>query len=230
MNRHLKRITAPRSWNVTRKTTAFLIRPHPGAHAMERGMPLALLLRDYTKHAGTMAELKSILNQKTVMVDGIRRKDPKNIVGLMDVISIKEAKENLRLILNKTGQLTAVPISDKEALIKPKKIINKTKVAQGKTQINLFDGTNLILTEDKAGYKTGDTILVEHPNKIVGHLKLQKGALAYIIGGKHTGEVATVESADEKGVVVKGKAGEYRCSKKHIFVIGEKELCITIPD
>ena len=44
MKNHLKLIAAPKTWFVPRKTNVFTLRPSPGAHALEYGMPLGLLL------------------------------------------------------------------------------------------------------------------------------------------------------------------------------------------
>ncbi|MFH0977965.1 MAG: 30S ribosomal protein S4e [Candidatus Woesearchaeota archaeon] len=226
MSRYFKRITAPRSWKVQRKTNVFLLRPHPGAHSLERGLPLAIILRDYLGYAKNLKEAKMILQTKNVLVDNERRKSEHFLAGLLDVITIKETKEHFRLILNKKGHLELLKIADKEAGIKPKKILNKTVIKKGVLQLNLSDGTNQITKEQ--GYKTGDTILVEFPQKIVAHYKLANEAAVYITGGKHQGERATVEGISEHGIMCKTEHANYVAQKKHVFVIGDKQPCITL--
>ena len=36
----MKRITAPKTWNVLRKTTKFITKPHPGAHKLDHGVAI----------------------------------------------------------------------------------------------------------------------------------------------------------------------------------------------
>ena len=43
---HLKRLAMPRSWPLPRKTTVWVTRPTPGAHALELCMPVTLVIRD----------------------------------------------------------------------------------------------------------------------------------------------------------------------------------------
>jgi small subunit ribosomal protein S4e len=226
MKSHQKRIPTPKSWKILRKITTFITRPHPGAHKIEEGMPLGVLLRDYLGYARTMREAKQILRTKNVMVDNKRRTEPKFLVGLMDVVSIHDTKEHFRIMLNNKGLLETVKIPEKEALIKPKKIIRKSKTKGGATQINFFDGTNLLVKEDS--YKVGDTVVVEFPGRITQHFKLMPGMLIRLTGGKHIGEVGTVETIDKNGIAYKAKSGQYLAQKKHAFVIGEKQACITL--
>ena len=50
---HLKRIAAPRTWDIDRKTTKFIARPKPGQHTLQLGMPLAVLLKEILKKMKT---------------------------------------------------------------------------------------------------------------------------------------------------------------------------------
>jgi small subunit ribosomal protein S4e len=226
MRSHIKRLTAPKTWTILRKTETFLLRPKPGAHTLKMGMPLGVLLRDILKLAKTMAEAKKILAHKHILVDNIRRTDIRHLTGLLDVISIKETKEHFRVMLNTKGQLEVKAIAEKEAMQKPKRITNKSKQKGGSTQLNYFDGTNMIIKE--GDYKVGDTVLIEFPGRIAAHYPLTEGAQAYITGGKHIGSIVTVEGISGQSIACKTKTGKYVCKKQDVFVIGDKQPCITI--
>jgi small subunit ribosomal protein S4e len=222
----MKRLTAPRSWRVGRKTGKFILRPHPGAHSLDAGMPLAVLLRDYLGYATSLREVRHILNSQEVLVDDIRRKDPQFMVGLLDVVRLKAAKESYRIVLGKSGSLEAMKIPEKEAVHKPRKIISKTKQPQGATQLGFFDGYAMLVKDDS--HKVGDTLLIEFPGRVMQHFKMQPGSLAYLTGGKHQGEVGTIDKVEQSGIMIKAKKAVFRAHKRHVFVIGEKQPCITI--
>ena len=67
---HLKRLVMPRSWPLPRKTSVWVSKPKPGAHSLERGMPLNMIIRDVLGLANTNREVRAILNQGLVKVDG----------------------------------------------------------------------------------------------------------------------------------------------------------------
>lgn len=227
MKSHLKRLTVPKSWKILRKTSKFALMPNPGAHSLKFGMPLGIMLRDVMKTAKNMSEVKKILVNKHVLIDNVRRTDPHYQVGLMDVLSIKETKENFRILMNKKGYLEVLAIPEKEAMLKPKKIINKTKQKNGMLQLNLFDSHNMLVKENT--HKVGDTLLVEFPGRIVQHFSMSPGAVVYITGGKHLGDVGIIESIEKNDIVYKSKSGKYVCKKKYFFVIGDTQASISMP-
>ena len=63
---HLKRLAMPRSWPLPRKTTIWVTRPLPGAHGLERCMPLTIVIRDVLGYARSAREVRRILNEGPV--------------------------------------------------------------------------------------------------------------------------------------------------------------------
>jgi small subunit ribosomal protein S4e len=144
----------------------------------------------------------------------------------MDVISIPKVSAYLRILLNKKGKLFLLPISKEEASIKPCKIRGK-KLIKGKTQLNLFDGKNILV--DKDNYKVGDTIIIELPSqKIKEHIAFQKGNLIYLIGGKHTGDVGLIEDIKGNRIVYKKDKSTFETLKEYAFVIGKEKSVILL--
>ena len=99
--RHMKRQTAPKTWPIERKGTKFVTRPTPGKN-FRLSVPISIIFKKLLKYCKTTKEVKRILQDKEVIIDGKRRKDHRYPVGIMEVITIPITKENFRLIFKKT--------------------------------------------------------------------------------------------------------------------------------
>ena len=56
---HLKRLAMPRSWPLPRKTSIWVTRAAPGAHALELCMPLNVVVRDILEYANSITKLSA---------------------------------------------------------------------------------------------------------------------------------------------------------------------------
>ena len=135
---HLKRLAMPRSWPLPRKTTVWVTRPSPGGHSLERCMPVNLIVRDVLGRAQSAREVRFIVHNELIKVDGRVCKDTRRGVGLMDVLSLGD--EHFRCMLDANGRLRYVKISAEEASWKLVRIEGKTTLKGGKTQLNFHDG------------------------------------------------------------------------------------------
>ncbi|MFH1399363.1 MAG: 30S ribosomal protein S4e [Candidatus Woesearchaeota archaeon] len=225
---HLKRLNAPRTWKIKRKGIKFITRPNPGPHAAEMCMPINIVLRDMLGYASNAKQVKYMLAKQQILVDGKQRKDPKFPVGLMDVISLPLLKESYRMIIDEKGFLRLLKIDSKEASIKPCKVLNKTRVKGGKTQLNLSSGINLIAEKDE--YKCGGSLLVELPSKkIKKNMQFDVGSYIFLTGGKHIGDHGVIEKISEEGVYYKSKSGGVvKTEKRFALVVGEKTPGISL--
>lgn len=228
VKRHLKRLAIPNSWNIKKKGLKFTTRPDPGAHSLQLGMPINVIIRDMLKYCKTNSEAKKILNNGEVLIDGKVRKEFRFIAGFMDSISIPKLKENYRILLNKKGKLYLLPISDQEAKVKVCKIIGKTLV-KGKAQLNLFDSRNILV--DKDDYKVGDSLLIGLPEQeIKEHLKLEKGAAIFILKGKKVGIIGNVEDIIGRKVICKHNNILSEIPFDYAFVVGKNKGAIKIEE
>ena len=234
---HLKRIAAPQTWRIARKKSTFITRPKPGAHSRAHSISLSILMRELTKVTKSSKEVKYVIHKKEVLVDGTKRHDPKLPVGIMDVVEFPQLAETFRVSLDEKGKLNAIPISDKEKNLKVCMIVNKQwiklkglKNKGTKLQIQLNDGRNILLDDDKAGYKTGDSLLLEVPSqKIKECLKFEKGAIVFLLGGKHAGSLGLIEEIFDKNIIFQTQSNEkYETSKKYAFIVGKKDPKITV--
>ncbi|MBR9677641.1 hypothetical protein GOV04_05875 [Candidatus Woesearchaeota archaeon] len=221
---HLKRLFAKKTWPIKRKGPGrrYISKPNPSGHKQELAVSLNVLLRDMLKVAKTKKEVKNILKNQVVLVDGKRRHDEKHGVGLFDVINIEKLKTSYRLTLNDKGLLTAIKISDAEAALKPVKVTSKKILSKNSIQLNMLGGHNLLVKKDT--YKTNNTLVIElKNNSIKKELPMQKGSQAFLIGGKKIGSVGSIESIEGDTILIKKGDDVFETLKKFAIVIGEKK-------
>jgi small subunit ribosomal protein S4e len=226
MSRHLKRLNAPKTWTILRRTTKYIAKPLPGAHKLSESMPISLVLRQLG-HAQTSAEAKKILNAHQILVDGRRIKDPKAPAGLLDSISMPGSSEYYRIVFDSKGRLQLVPIPKNEAGMKLCKVVNKTTVSGGKIQLNFSDGRNL-LADSKAA-NTGDTLVLEMPGqKIQQRLALEKGVLVYLLGGKHISTIGVLDKIEDDEITITQNGQPITTAKKYALVVGKDKPVLTM--
>ena len=227
VKKHLKRLNAPKGWSILRKNFKFIMRPNSGPHSLTSSLPLGVLIRDMICYAKTSKEIKYMLNNRGVLVDGVKRTDPKFPIGLFDCVEFSEANKCFRIVFDSKGNLSIIPADKAESKIKPCKIDGKSKV-KGKTQLNLFDGANIITEKDD--FKVGDTLLLELPKRTIKeHIKFQKGVTICLVGGKHTGQIGKIVDVKEDKISYKNKEGEVvETLKKYAFVVGTDKPAISL--
>lgn len=232
MSDHLKRLAAPRSWPLKRKVSVWATKQSPGAHSIEYSLSAALVLRDMLAVCDTAREAKRIIGDRALLVDGKPVRSPKEPLGFMDTLSIPKMDLYYRILMTDKGKLTAEKISKEEAAWKLCRIEGKTKIKEGKIQLNLHDGRNITL--DKNQYKTGDVLKLDVlEQKILDVYPLAEGASAMVSKGKHAGKIEVVsEYVVVRGAVpnvVKFKDGT-ETVKDNVFVIGKDTPAIEVPE
>jgi len=232
VKKHLKRLPAPRSWSIPRKTHFWIVRPSPGPHGIGESVPLGSILRDMLKVCDTAREARHILNNRGVLVDGRAVTDPKFPVGLMDVLTLSQTKAHYRMLVDTRGRMSLVGIEEGEATWKLCRVEDKTTVRGGKTQINLHDGRNLVLPKDS--YKTGTTVKMNVPGqKVVEHYELSKGAPVLVTAGQHVGEIAHVlevqRTRNPRANIVTFTEG-FSTDIHKVFVLGTEGPAIKTPE
>jgi small subunit ribosomal protein S4e len=192
MGDHLKRFMAPESWHITRKTNKFITKTSPGPHNAN-ALPVAVWLRDQMGYALNMKEVKQILHQHDVIINGRPCRDPKMGIGIFDIISMPKIGKYYRMLRDKNGRHKTVEIDAEASKTMLAKIRNKTVVSGGKVQLNMRFGANVVADNS---YKPKDSIVLslepESRYKIVDHFPFAIGNMAMIIGGKHSGKVARI--------------------------------------
>jgi len=242
---HLKRKPAPKLWPIHRKEDVWTIMPKPGPHSISRSLPLALIVRDILGFAKTAKEAKNIISQGKIIVDGKVRRDERFLVGLMDVLSIPDAKKSYRALPSRKG-LHLYPISGEETTFKLCRIENKTVVKGGNIHLDLHDGSSSMITPGNSQtpmeepYHTLDILKLSIPNReLLGQAKLAAGAPVIVIGGQNMGKygkVATIEKqADKKRrdllVTLKDVNGnQFQTILDFVFILGDTKSIISVPE
>ena len=189
---HLKRLNAPDSWHIAKKTKKFITKTAPGPHNAN-AMPIAVWLRDHMGFARNVKEVRQILHQKDVIVNGRPCSDAKMGIGIFDIISLPKINKFYSILRDKNGRHVSIEIDAEAAKTRLCKIKNKTIIPGGKVQLNMRYGANLLADNT---YKSGDTIILslepETRFKIVDHFPFAVGNMAMVTGGRHSGKVARI--------------------------------------
>ena len=237
MSKHQKRIAAPRSWQISRKTAWWTVKSRPGPHPGDRSIPLLLIVRDMLKLADNSKEAKRILNEGKILVDGRIRKDHKFPVGIFDILSIPEIEANYMVLMDKRGKLSLHPISPEEARNKLCRVENKRMLRGGVIQLNLHDGRNLLLGDEDGEIRTHDSIMLAlDSNAISQHFAYKVGSKAMVIGGRHSAQIGEIEeikvvrSPEPNVVILKSleDGASFETIADYIFVVGEDKIAIPV--
>ena len=234
MSKHLKRLAAPRVLKFHRKEKTWTIKSAPGPHPLDKSIPLGLIVRDFLGFCDTYREVKRTIANGDVLVDGIKRKNHKFPCGLMDIISIPKLKKNFRVLFDRKGKLTIVPISVIDAEWKLCRIKNKAIVKGKQIQLNLHDGKNTLVKKDE--YKTGDVLKISlKDRKIMDVFKFDKGTISMVIGGSHVGQIANIEDiqispSSKPNLALMKSDKEFSTLAEYIFPIGKTKPIIILPE
>jgi len=187
------------------------------------------------KYALNYREVKLIVMQRLIKIDGKKRSDARFPVGLFDVISIEKTKEHFRLMYNTKRKFDVTKISEEEAQYKLCRV-NKFKWGPQKTPI--------IYTNDRRTFrfidpliKVNDTVRMDiETGKIIDFIKFKVGQVAYINGGHSCGRVGVIQSVTKHEgtfdmVLLQDAAGNtFTTRLGNVFVIGDGETpWITLP-
>lgn len=217
---HIKRIAAPNTWNLARKAEKFSMKQRPGKK-IEYSLPLGYVLRDLLGLALTAKEAQYLVQNKTIEVNGRRVKELRYPIMLMDVVLIKDLAKAFRMSLDGNGKLV---MKETEELAKPSKIMGKTTIKSGKTQLNLFDGSNTIT--EKKDLSVGDSVILGGKGEIKSHIKMESGCQIFLIGGKHVGTTAKLIEVKSETIVFEHGKGKFETSKEYAYPIGKDKAVI----
>jgi len=228
----LKRLAAPRSWDISRKANRFVFKPLSGPHSIAASYPLGVVVRDLASMANLSRELKFMMKTGKVKVDGSERRTPRYPVGLFNVVSVPLEGVDFRLVPSPKGLALAKVTSD-EARTKLCSVQSKTKIRGGHIQYGLHDGRSMV--DDKLNLSPGDAVLIEVPSqKVIGQTKLAKGSLGLILTGDRAGQMGKIAEVKmgtisrEKMVRLSLPGGEAEIPSRLVFPVGAESPMITV--
>jgi small subunit ribosomal protein S4e len=224
--RHLKRLNAPKHWMLDKLGGVWAPRPSTGPHKLRECLPLLILLRNRLKYAMNNKEVKYILMQRLIKVDGKVRTDNTYPAGFMDVVGIDKTSEYFRLLYDVRGRFNVHRISKEEAAYKLCRVKALEMGIKKVPYVVTHDGRTIRYPDPDV--KVNDVIKLDlESGKIVDHVKFETGNLAMINGGKNTGRIGVIVSREKHPgsfdiVHLKDSTGHVFATRLgNVFVIGE---------
>jgi small subunit ribosomal protein S4e len=230
---HIKRINAPKRWDVLRKNNTFISRPNAGRD-FSLCISLNTALKELLGKTKTTKESKYLIKNKGVMINGKIVYDEKCPLGFLDVISFPTSGESHRMLVNEAGVLFLLKIRGEEAQLKLSKVLDKKILSKDTIQLNCSDGRNFLFKASDASLKDikiNDSLLYTlEGQKIKQHIKLEKGAIVYLYKGKHTGNVVTVDAFEGANIIFKVGKEAFETKRAYAFVIGKEKPVISVSE
>jgi len=223
--KHLKRLNAPRHWNMAKMGGVWAPRPSAGPHKLRECLPVTIVLRERLKYALTGKECQQICMERCVKVDGKVRTDQNFPTGFMDVIELDKSGDRFRLMFDTKGRFVLHRISKEEAAYKLCRV-NKVFVGPKKIPCAVTHDGRTIRYPDP-DVKVNDTVKVSiETGKMSDIIKFELGALVMITRGRNAGRVGTLMHIERHLnsfdiVTVKDAKGHNFATRLHnVFVIG----------
>ena len=224
--KHLKRLNAPKSWMLDKLGGVFAPRPSTGPHKLRESLPLIIMIRNRLKYAITNAEVKKIVMQRLIKVDGKVRTDSNYPSGFMDVITIDKTGEFFRLLYDVKGRYNLHRITAEEAKYKLCRVKRVQVGPKGIPFLVTHDGRTIRYPDPLI--KVHDTIQLDiATGKIMDFIKFDVGNLVMVTGGHNLGRVGTITSRERHPgsfdiVHVKDSQGHSFATRlNYVFVIGK---------
>ncbi len=218
-----------------RKEKKWAVKASPGPHASDKSVPLSVALRENLNVAETRREAEKILGQGEVEVDGKVRKNSNYPVGLMDVVKITKTGQVWRVLYNRKGYLLFKEIDEEDSEFKLGKVVGKHPYKDEKLQISLHDGKTLI--GDFESIDIGDTLKLSLPElEVEEHIPCVGGNIALVTGGTNVGregkvkEILEIEGPSSNRFDIETDDEEFQSPEQYVFIIGEEESLITLPE
>lgn len=231
---HLKSLASPKALKIHRKEKVWSTKSSPGPHGLAESIPIVILLRDHLGIVSNRKEARYILNHGKVLVDGRAIKEDRYPIGLLDVVSIPQLEKNYIILVNGRGELYASEVDAKKADKKISKLVNKTMISGGKLQLNMYDGRNIVIdSKDSKKYVTGGSLILKLPDlKIDSFIPADKGKIALVAKGRHSGKIGKIINMTESGFNLKSLTSldcngeEVMTNTDYIFIVGDKESMV----
>lgn len=190
---HIKRKTIPAFWPISRTGTKYMAVP---IHNKNDSLPLIIVMRDILDLVKTKKEMKKIVHEKKILVNGKLINSINYPLSLFDTLAIPSVKKFYRAELN-GKKINFSEIKESEVNIKMFKVIGKTTLPGKKVQINFNGGKNLLSNEK---INVGDFALIDMTNnKIKNHVVLGKNTSVLVVEGKHKGKSGKIKEIFKEG-------------------------------
>ena len=206
---HQTRTKTSKKLPISRKGTKYVAR---AASHNSDGVSIIVAIRDMLELAKTAKEVKAMVNQKSLKINGKVVRDVKESVRLFNVL---EADKSYCLTILPSGRFVFEETKKNSRLCK---VVNKTTVQKNKIQLNLHDGSNVIL-DKKEKVSVGDSLELDFNSKIQSIIPAEKGKDVFVVSGRSVGLSGKVKDLEGKKVTVdfKDKGKEVVLDLSHVI-------------
>jgi len=193
---------------------------------MRECLPLALLLRNRLKYALTYQEVKYIVMQRLIKIDGKVRTDHVFPTGFQDVVTIEKTKENFRLLYDGKGRFVPHKITALEAQYKLCRVRALKLGDKGVPQAITHDGRTIRYPHPDI--KVNDTIRLDiETGKVLDYVKFEVGNVCMMTGGNNVGRVGTIVNVEKHPGsfeiihLIDSRGNKYATRTSNVFAIGQ---------
>jgi small subunit ribosomal protein S4e len=197
-------------------------------------MPLIVFIRNRLKYALNGREVKQIVMQRLIKVDGKVRTDPTYPAGFQDVIGIEKTGENFRLVYDTKGRFAVHRITGEEAEYKLGKV-RRVQLGKGGIPFLVTHDARTIRYPDPK-IKVNDTVKIDlATGKIADFIEFDTGVIAMVTGGRNQGRVGVITHRERHDggfniVHIKDAVdNEFATRESNVFVIGREKPWISLP-
>lgn len=220
--RHIKRLNAPRFFNIHRKEHVYVVRPNPGRHSLKSCVPLCLAVQKL-ELAQNASSARQIVKSGAVLVNNSKVKEPKYPVGLNDIIEVPSAAACFVIGIDASGRITFESVKKPDYSALTYKVVGKFKAPKGAIMLRLHDGS---MMKGSAEIKVNDSVVTDQKKTKLERLGMQPDARCRVIDGAHVGSRGTILDLKQgsikrhAAVVIKSDEGEsFETLVKNIMVI-----------
>ena len=223
--KHLKRLNAPKHWNMAKMAGVWAPKPSAGPHKQRECLPVAIILRERLKYALTGKECQQICMERCVKIDGKVRTDYNYPAGFMDIVELEKSGDRFRLLYDTKGRFVLHRVEKDESQFKLCRI-QKVYVTAKKVPVAVtHDGRTLRYPDPSV--KVNDTVKVDiSSGKMSEIFKFEMGALVMVTKGHNCGRVGQLVHLEKHDgsfsiVTVKDKKGNtFATRQSNVFIIG----------
>ncbi len=205
---HLKRATSGLHLPLPRKGTKYLARAQSN---VTNGIPVVIAIRDILGLAQTSKEVKQMVNQGLLKINGKPVTDIRQGIRLMNIL---EADQSYMLRVLPTGRYS-LDATKKDTRVC--KIVGKKALPKKKMQLNLHDGSNVVTTH-KA--RVGDSVELDMNGKLKKVLPMEAKAKALVVGGSKVGQKGTIKEVADGTVHITLEGGDAALLARDIVALG----------
>lgn len=204
---HMKRQKIEKSWPISRKGTKYVV---ISSHEKSKGIPILIIIRDIMKLAKNRKEVKKILNQKTVSLNGKTVIKDNLSVLPFDILKIRDKK--YEVVFSEKGKFSVKETRRDESILK---VISKKILKGKKIQLNLIYGKNIISEEN---VPVGSSVVIKD-KKIIKIIPLEVGRDVAVISGKYKGREGEIKSINDKIATLSSNKEEINVPIKNIMAV-----------